>query len=127
VENTHPLLGVTSSKSGALEAAFLAATNEVQATNAVFGGPSFLGSDFPSASDPSAAPPEETLFTTVPDGPGAKVWSFNAATSELTISLPKPGGGSVPAAFVLDGTQNALDLVTGTPNQAQVVRLYFSN
>ena len=69
---------------------------------------------------------------------GAQDWSYDPNTGELTsksnpllisrcavgllfffrtniVSLPKPQGGTVPAVFALDVSQNALELVTDVP------------
>ncbi|KAH8995127.1 hypothetical protein EDB86DRAFT_1215224 [Lactarius hatsudake] len=72
--------------------------------------------------------------------PGAKVWSYQQYTRELTIALPKPSGGSVQAVFAWDKLQNALELVTDVPTyltaawesephdqQPVLVRLFFEN
>jgi len=112
------LIGVSplnSPESARLQATFSGSAHTVVATNALFPAPFFLGSTFPYANDPGAAPPEEILFTNVDDIPGAHVWSFDPNTKELTIALPKPNGGSVPALFFWDVLQDALELVTDVP------------
>jgi len=111
VENTPsrlPFFGVTGARSGALQAIFDPTAHTLKATNPVFSGPVFIG--------PNGIPPPDFLLTTVPDGPYANVWSFIAATNELTISLPKL------AAFAFNSSQNVLEVVAD--KQPQSVRLY---
>jgi len=113
-----PLIGVSpvnSPVSARLQATFSGSEYTVEATNALFPAPYFLGTTFPSPNDPGEAPPEELLFTNVDDIAGAKVWSYQPNTGELTITLPKPNGGSVPAVFAWDTYQNAIELVTDVP------------
>lgn len=114
-----PLIGLSplsSPQSARLQATYSGSAHTLVVTNAVFPGPYFLGTTFPSPNDPNENPPEELLFTNVPNGPGAQDWSYDPNTGELTIALPKPnGGGSVPAVFALDVYQNALELVTDVP------------
>jgi hypothetical protein len=113
-----PLIGMSplnSPESARLQATFSGSDHTLVATNALFPGPYFLGTTFPSPNDPNEYPPEELLFTNVPDGSGAEDWSYDSNTGELTIALPKPSGGTVPAVFALDVYQNALELVTDVP------------
>jgi hypothetical protein len=113
-----PLIGVSplnSPLSARLQGTYSGSVHTLVATNALFPAPFFLGSQYPYFNDPGAPPPEEILFTNVPDSPGANVWSYNPQSHELTIALPKPNGGSVQAVFAWDTLQNALELVTDVP------------
>jgi hypothetical protein len=113
-----PLIGVSpldSPTSARLQGTYSDSAHTLVATNALFPAPFFLGSQYPYSNDPSASPPEEILFTNVPESPGAEVWSYNTDSKELTIALPKPNGGSVQAVFAWDTLQNALELVTDVP------------
>jgi len=113
-----PIIGVSpanSPDSARLQATFSGSEYTVEATNALFPAPYYLGTTFPSPNAPGEAPPEELEFTNVGDIAGAKVWSYQPSTGELTIALPKPNGGTVPAVFAWDTYQNAIELVTDVP------------
>ncbi|KAH9043983.1 hypothetical protein EDB84DRAFT_851496 [Lactarius hengduanensis] len=117
-DSRTPIIGVSplnSPRSARLQATYSGSVHTLVATNALFPAPYFLGSQFPYFNDPGASPPEEILFTNVVESPGAKVWSYQQYTRELTIALPKPSGGSVQAVFAWDKLQNALELVTDVP------------
>jgi len=136
------LIGVSplnSPISARLQVTYSGSGHTVVATNALFPAPFFLGSTYPDAADPNDPPPERALFTNIVDGPGAQVWDYHPLLHELTIALPKPGGGSVKAVFAWDVLTNALELVTDVPTylavawqsephdqQPVLVRLFFA-
>ncbi|KAI9458347.1 hypothetical protein BJY52DRAFT_426349 [Lactarius psammicola] len=145
-DSRSPIIGVSplnSPQSARLQATYSGSTHTLVATNALFPAPHFLGSQFPYFNDPGAPVPDwdrEILFTNVIESPGAKVWSYQRYTRELTIALPKPKGGSIQAVFAWDRLQNALELVTDVPTflaatwesephdqQPVLVRLFFEN
>jgi hypothetical protein len=66
-----PLIGLSplsSPQSARLQATYSGSAHTLVVTNAVFPGPYFLGTTFPSPNDPNENPPEELLFTNVPNG-----------------------------------------------------------
>jgi len=118
VSDRSPFLGVSDPSTPQpqhLQATFSGSAHTLVATNAAFPAPFFLGSDFPFAEEPGELPPGEVLFTNIQSSPGAKVWSFNPATNELTVALPKPSGGTVPIVFWWDRFENVLFFVTDVP------------
>jgi hypothetical protein len=113
--NKSPLsvLGVTTDKNSALQGTFSAATKTVQVSN---NPPSFLGAD------PSSGQSEDIL-TLVSDSPGAKIWSLNAVTNELTPNF------LTLASIIWDSDNNELELATDSSTSApnQLVKLYLAS
>jgi hypothetical protein len=103
-----PELGVTTDKNSALQGTFTAATKTVQITN-VHDSPPFLG-----VGDPTKF--TEQLLTLVQDGPGARIWTINAATNEITPPAPE--------TITWDQANNVLDFVPNYSTNAPVVKLY---
>jgi fructose-1,6-bisphosphatase len=49
---------------------------------------------------------------TTASGSGASIWSYNPKSGELTVNLPKAGGGTEPGQFSFDVEGDDIEIVT---------------